>query len=172
MTPMVFITRCSVIALSALLTACAGAGQAPTRAEIVAAELSADHRVLDMQLHLVASPVLAQALAHGVPLAFEFRLRPATGASHRQQLRLQFLPLTGRYQLRQSGLPDQQFGSQLQLFAALDRVRLEFDQPLAASGWVSFALDRRALPAALRLPALLERDWRIASERRHWQRRP
>lgn len=171
MTPMAFFTRCSAIALSALLSACAGSGAAPVRADIIAAELDADHRALELQLHLVASPVLAEALANGVPLVFEFRLRPANGAVRRQALRLQYLPLSGRYQLQQDGHPDQQFGSQLQLFAALDRVRLEFDQPLATSGWVSFALDRRALPAALRLPALLDRGWWVVSERVHWQAR-
>lgn len=161
--------RCSAIALSALLAACTGAGGRPARAEIIAAEISADRRALDLQLHLVVSPVLADALAHGVPLEFAFRLRPLTGAGREQRLRLQYLPLTGRYQLSHLGQPDQQFDSQLQLFAALDRVRLEFDRPLAASGWVSFALDRRALPAALRLPALLDRQWWIGSARRRWQ---
>ena len=107
-----------------------------------------------------------------MPLVFQFRLQPDTGPRRSEALRLQYLPLSRRYLWQQSGRPDQQFDSRLQLFAALDRVRLEFAEPLATAGWVSLALDRRALPAALRLPALLGRGWSIEGERRHWQARP
>lgn len=159
------------MAVSVLLAACSS-GAKPASAEIISAELSADHRALDLALRLAAPPTLTMALAHGVPLDFEFELRPARGTVVRQRLRVQYLPLAGRYQLQLPGHPDQQFGTPAQLFASLDRVRLQFAEPLAESGWVRFTLDRRALPAALRLPALLDSDWWVGSERTHWRTLP
>lgn len=168
--------RAIPLVVAGLLAACGGDG-APPRAAIVRAALIADPApVLDAQLDLAFSRTMLDALEHGVPLEFELALTGRDGAtslSERRTLKLRYLPLARRWQLRDANGVERHYARRTQLIAALDRVRVVLPPdwlPLRDDGAftlrLSFATDR--LPGPLRLPALLERDWRFPTATYAW----
>lgn len=155
-----------------LLVACHGGGSIES-ARIV----RLPEPVLDASLRLRPSSQMLAALDRGVPLTLRFRLRtqdatPALDTTRRIELR--YLPLAQQYQLRDldTGLM-RYFPRQAQLLAALDRVRLPLDVAWAglAAGTactLSLVLDVDALPAPLRLPALVSAQWRLNPAEHRW----
>jgi hypothetical protein len=126
--------------------------------------------VLDARLRLAPSPALLQALDRGVPLVLRLDLRARDGAGARDathRILLRFLPLARQYAWTDLDTGAvRYFARQTLLLAALDRVRLPLDPSWAdlapgAHVTLSVALDVDALPAPLRLPALLSPRWRL-----------
>jgi hypothetical protein len=133
---------------------------------------------LEADLALRFSPVMLDALEHGIALTLTFALdahpRAGPSLSTERHLRLSYAPLAGQYVV--TGVDDgrtRTFARRTQLLAAFDRVRLDLprewaalpeDTPLA----LTVALDRSALPGPLRLPALLSSDWHLATAVYRW----
>lgn len=155
--------------LALLLAAC---GHPASALRIDAANLKRDGEpTLEVDLDLALAPTLVEALDRGIPLTLRFDL---AGGGHRveRHLRLRYLPLVDQYQLHDVERADARgFARRAQLLAALDRVRLPLDP-----GWTDapddlvlvVALDRSTLPAALRLPALVDREWQLAGSEHRW----
>jgi len=80
--------------------------------------------------------------------------------------------LSRRYQLAVNGNDDERgFATRGYLLAALGSLRLDLPSTFAHAApplRVSAALDRAALPGALRLPALFEPAWRLSSTETTW----
>jgi hypothetical protein len=169
--------RALPLVLAGLLAAACGGEGAPPRADIVRATLVADPApVLDAQLDLLFSRTMLDALEQGVPLELDLALTGRdAGASltERRTLRLRYLPLARRWQLRDANGVERHYARRTQLIASLDRVRVVLPPewlPLRDDGeftlTISFATDK--LPGPLRLPALLERDWRFPTATYAW----
>lgn len=154
------------------LAACHGGGSIES-ARIV----RSPEPVLDAGLRLRPSSQMLEALDRGVPLTLRFELR-TEGATPTfdsvRRIELRYLPLAQQYQLRDMHSGQMRyFARQPQLLAALDRVRLPLDAAWAdvAEGTVctlSLMLDVDALPAPLRLPALLSPPWRMKPPEHRW----
>jgi len=163
----------------ALLAACArGTVAAPPQARIDQAVLVAGP-ALEADLRLVFSATMLEALDRGIPLTLTLELR-ATSATQgalveQRRMELRYLPLAQQYQWAQAdGGAPRNFPRRTQLLAALDHVRVALpaawaELPAGAALDLRLALDRRALPGPLRLPALLARDWRLPEARYAWQ---
>lgn len=133
---------------------------------------------LELALDCRLSGPMQDALDHGIPIVLEVDVRagrwPRTLASAQPRIELRYFPLSRRYQLRAIGSDDvRAFATQAYLVAALGSLRLGLpatfvtlppDTPLR----VSVAIDPAALPGALRLPALFEPAWRLASAETTW----
>ena len=155
---MVSITRSWPIALSLLLAACAD----PQGSQVRQAALDGGDLVLDLDLRFTDTQM--QALEHGIPLRLAVHLG---GAAPDVAIELRYSPLSRQYEL---ALPNDAgtrvFSSRARLLAALDRVVV--NDVGAAQGVVRVELVSSALPAPLRLPALIDRDWRLATPPRTW----
>jgi Domain of unknown function (DUF4390) len=133
---------------------------------------------LELALDCRLSGPMQDALDHGIPIAFEVDVRaghwPRTFASAQPRIELRYFPLSRRYQLRVVGSDDvRAFATQAHLVAALGSLRLGLPSTFAALPpdtrlRVSVAIDPAALPGALRLPALFEPAWRLASAETTW----
>lgn len=125
-----------------------------------------------------------EALDDGIALQFNVSILAqrrtrwiwtATFAEQTRHLQLRYFPLTRQYQLRDLDLNQaRSFSSRALALAALEDMRL----PLSA--WnaravdlyhFEIALDRSALPGALRLPALFLPAWRLCSGDYTWPAR-
>jgi hypothetical protein len=142
------------------LGACAARGEAP-RLGIDAAN------VVDDELNLAASfrpsATQLQALEQGVPLGLVVRVRDGAAAPRDIRLSLRYFPLSRRYQLHVDGGEDTSYALRGYLFAALENLRLPLPRGYCAASVrcrVELGFDYAALPGALRLPALLQADWR------------
>lgn len=137
---------------------------------------------LDLSLDCRLSGPMQDALDHGIPIVLEVDVSagrwPRTLASARPRIELRYFPLSRRYQLRVPGNEDvRAFATQAHLVAALGSLRLALPSAFAAlpAGTplqVSVAIDPAALPGALRLPALFEPAWRLASTETTWPAAP
>lgn len=155
-----FITRCSVAAISLAVAACHGDAQGST---IRSAQRDGDGLALDLALRFTATELTA--LDHGIPLRLAVRIdaEPPLDTA----ITLRYRPLSRQYELRLSGDADARvFASRERLLAALERVVV--GDVAATRGQVRVALDRAALPAPLRLPALIDRDWQLATPAVAW----
>lgn len=128
--------------------------------------------MLEANLDITLSPVALDALDHGIPIVLEFAIDPDHGHSQYVRWTLSYLPLMRRYQLLVDGSAPRFFSSRVQLLAALDRFRIQLNNGLSAPGEIRVRLDSAALPAPMRLPALLEPGWRIRAEPARWQTMP
>lgn len=156
-------TRFWAIALSFALAACGGD---PHGSTVRSARVEGDVLRLDLDLHF--SDTLLQALDHGIPLQLEVQL--AGTVANVQYIDLRYRPLSRQYELSLPGEAGARvFGSRARLLAALDRIVLPMT-PAAAAGAVRVQLRSSALPAPLRLPALVEREWQLATPARPWGR--
>ena len=159
---MASITRCWPIVLSLALAACGGDPQGST---LRSARI--EDGALRLELDLRFTDTLLQALDHGIPLQLALHVDGASASVQRIELR--YRPLSRQYELRLPGEADARvFASRARLLAALDRVVLS--EVSAASGRVRVELVSSALPAPLRLPALIEREWQLATPQRSWSR--
>lgn len=132
------------------------------------------------------SSEMLDALDHGIPLTLRFELtresRGLFGWSTQQReqhrLELRFFPLSRNYQLRDLDRATvRSFGVRAAAIAAFSRMEL----PLSTASIRAVAperqrlrivLDSDALPGALRLPALVDRDWRQSVVERTWPGTP
>lgn len=133
---------------------------------------------LELGLDCRLSGPMQDAIDHGIPIVLVVDVRagrwPRTLASARPRIELRYFPLSRRYQLRTGGSDDvRAFATQAHLVAALGSLRLGLppafaDLPRDTPLRVSAAIDPAALPGALRLPALFEPAWRLASTETTW----
>jgi hypothetical protein len=162
----------SLFAAVLLLAGCHGGGSIDS-ARIV----RVPEPVLDAGLRLQPTAQMLEALDRGVTLTLRLRLRASFPGGELDSVRrigIRYLPLAQQYQL--TDLDTQaarNFPRRAQLLAALDRVRLPLDAqwaglPIDAVCRLSLALDIDALPATLRLPALLSADWRLDPQEFRW----
>ena len=114
-----------------------------------------------MQVELGARAT--EALQAGLVLAFDVDWDLADGRRLRQPLALRFSPLLRSYQLAQGTDPPQAFALRNSLLSAMENARLRFAGakpcPGDCGGRVRVRLNPAALPAPLRLPALVDGDW-------------
>jgi hypothetical protein len=163
------LARPASLLLALALAAC---GEPASQIRIDAANLKRDGvPMLEVDLDLVLSPRLGEALDRGVPLTLRFRL-DARGQVSERHLRLRYLPLVDQFQMLDVERGDgRTFARRAQLLAGLDRVRLPLDpawRDAADDLKLSVTLDRSTLPAALRLPALVDREWQLAGSEHRW----
>lgn len=164
--------------LCLLLAACGSAGDDGNRLSVRSASLANTLAgpVLELSLDCQLGETLRDALDHGIPLTLLLRLRSdddALQATRRVELR--YFPLSRRYVLRDRDRSDilRSAIAPAYLVDALAALRLPLDRDLkdipAGLRWhVEVSLDRNALPGALRLPALLQRDWRLRAPEYAW----
>lgn len=100
-------------------------------------------------------------------LAFEVEWRLADGRRLRQPLALRYSPLLRHYELAIGSSPPQPHALRNHLLAAMENARLRWPAEAACAGacagQVRVRLDPAALPAPLRLPALVDGDWHFDS---------
>lgn len=137
---------------------------------------------LELGLDCRLSGPAQDALEHGIPITLQVDLAAGRWPQARMQTRrleLRYFPLSRRYQLREigangaGGAEARSFVTPAYLFAALGALRFELpadfsDLPPATPLRVSARLDPAALPGPLRLPALFEPAWRLASPEYAW----
>jgi Domain of unknown function (DUF4390) len=158
MVSMVSIMRCLPIALSLVLAACGGdrRGSAIRSAVFVDGQLTLDLDLRFSDTHLAA-------LDHGIPL----RLALAVDGGQPRLVTLRFRPLARQYELQFSDEAGPRLhASRARMLAALDRIVI--GNVTATAGRVHIALDRSALPAPLRLPALIGDEWQLETAPMHW----
>jgi hypothetical protein len=166
-------TRGVLAAVALMLAAC---GKPASSIRIDAANLKRDGEpALEVDLDLALSRTLTEALSHGVPLTLRFRLATRERSVERH-LRLRYLPLVDQYQVLDLERGDSRtFARRAQLQAGLDRVRLPLDPEWATVPGelvLTVALDRSTLPAALRLPAMVDGEWQLAGSEHRWTSAP
>lgn len=107
------------------------------------------------------------ALEAGLMLSFDVEWRLADGRRLRQPLALRYSPLLRRYQLAIGQGAPQPHALRNGLLSAMENARLRWTGDAACEGdcggQVRVRLDPAALPAPLRLPALVDGDWRFDS---------
>lgn len=160
---MAFSTRCWGVALSLALAACGGDPQGSSIRGVQAGGSS-----LSLDLDLRFTPTQIEALDHGIPLRLAIHV--SGGGEHaQQQLEMRYRPLARQYELQ---LPNDAnprvFASRSRMLAALDRVLLQ-DLGFAPER-ARVELVSSALPPSLRLPALIDRDWQLATPTLAWGR--
>ncbi|HEU4664768.1 MAG TPA: DUF4390 domain-containing protein [Dokdonella sp.] len=166
-------------ALATLLAAC-GVLAPPGSLGVRSAQLypSAGGATLELGLDCRLSGPMQDALDHGIPITLAIDVRagdwPRTRARATPTIELRYFPLSRRYQLRHGDSDDvRSFATQAYLLSALGSLRLDLPAGFArlAAGTplhVRAAIDPTALPGALRLPALFEPAWRLASADTTW----
>jgi hypothetical protein len=148
---------------------------------IRAVELQTGYQSLTARLdqRLVFSREAGEALVHGVPLtvSLDLELRDASKlsllAEDQRRYVIRYLPLSDHYQLvGPDGTATRTFPRLRHALAALSSLELEFRTGALAPGRYEFRtrirLDERAMPAPMRLPALLSAQWQHNSEWSTW----
>jgi hypothetical protein len=182
------VARGIVICLLATLGGWTGAAELVF--DDVQVELQGSRVLVDADIVYHLSPVVQEALDHGVPLTFELhlQLRPADAwiwesdiADIRVRSVLRYHPLSALYELREleSGSKTS-YATRQAALRALGRIR---DYPIVVRGdqlepgkeyvlRLRAYLDNDALPLPLRPQAYLSRDWSVKSETWEWRLRP
>jgi len=171
--------RCWKNIVSALVCAAALAGCvcADDAAQLRVRNAQLANGVLTAQLQWQPNDTVLAALDHGIALEFVLRVRaygPArvgwrsTLARADRHIELRYFPLSRRYQMRDLDRGETRtYGARGLLVAALEDLHLPLPADWAGRDAQSFALsidlERDNLPGALRLPALLNRDWHLSS---------
>jgi hypothetical protein len=179
------------ILVAGLLSACAEKSPSP----FAVRSASIDHDTLSAQLDWHPSALMLDALDHGIALDFEVKVeaqgpsqlgwRADLGNAHwRRELR--YFPLTRQYQMRdpeQDAAHDEDtrnYPARALLVAAISDLRLNLPANWLAATKVSTVdrytlridLQRDNLPGALRLPALIDADWRLSTGKYVWPAAP
>lgn len=168
--------------------ATAACARSDGNARFAVREASVAGGTLTAQLDWQPSETLLDGLDHGIPLVFDITLSAqAPGklgwemqlATQHWRRELRYFPLTRQYQLRD---PDASHGTQARSYAvrnaviaAITDLRLPLDAAVSAASAQNYVLridlERNALPGALRLPALIDSDWRLSTGNYAWQPR-
>lgn len=151
-----------------VLAACASAPHA-----FVVRGATIDGGVLAARLEWRPDARVLEALDNGIALQFDVRVTAQHAASapwrpplatQTRHLQLRYFPLSRQYQLRDLDLDQaRSFAARALALAALEDLRLPlpaWQAPHADRYRFEIALDRDALPGALRLPALFLPAWR------------
>lgn len=149
-----------------------GCGASNNHARIIDAAVNRQSNALEATIELQPSPVLLDALDHGIPLVFEFSVAVDAGPHQNSRWELSFLPMAHRYRLLIDAGSPRFFSNRVELLAALDHVRLPLPATNSVAGTLGMRLDTSALPAPLRLPALFDPDWRLKSPTIRWGSTP
>jgi len=125
-----------------------------------------------------------EALDNGIALQFDVRVKARgaptllgrpTLALQTRHLQLRYFPLSRQYQLRDLDLNQaRSYAARALALAALEDLRLPLPawNGANAEGFsLEIALDRDALPGALRMPALLLPAWRLCRGEYAWPAR-
>jgi len=107
------------------------------------------------------------ALESGLVLGLKVNWELADGRALEQTLWLRYSPLLRRYALAIGERPTQQYALRNALLAAVENATLSWPEQArceqACGGHARVRLDVSSLPASLRLPALVQREWRLDS---------
>jgi len=175
-----FSMRCCASRISTLLCALTlGACSAPPL-HIATAHIA--QGALNAQLSWSENEIVLDALDHGIALEFTLSLHAYgtarlgwrdTLAQVDRHLELRYFPLTRRYQLRDLDRKETRtYAARALLVAAFEDLRLDlpagFVRPDTQSYAMRIDLERDHLPGALRLPALLDGNWRLSSGDYAW----
>lgn len=150
-----------------MLAACGSAGT--PRAQIEDARLlrRGDVVLLDVQQRLDFQPHMLEALSNGIALRIDYHLDFCAGRERAvRSLWLRYYPLASEFEMRWQGEEQgRRFARRGALLAALDRIRIALPAGAADCDVVMrLQLERSALPAPLRFPALIGlQDWRLDS---------
>ena len=163
--------------LAFALAACGAREGAPSATILAAAVADEPAPTLTANLRVAFSPVMLEALERGIPLRLAFALQRSGGGASlaaRPALTLSYAPLAQQYLLVDDSGAARSFARRTQLLAALDRVRVPLPPafagaPAGARYALRVRLDDAALPGPLRLPALVSRDWRLATDEHVWR---
>ena len=125
-----------------------------------------------------------EALDNGIALQFDIRVQAQgaatllwrrTLAQQTRHLQLRYFPLSRQYQLRDLDLNRARvYAARALALAALEDLRLPlpaWSAPEAERYRLDIALDRNALPGALRMPALFLSAWRLCNGDLTWPAR-
>lgn len=163
---------CLCVSMAALLGACAPQPQVRAEIESVLRVGGRQSPALEVQQRLDFSPRMLDALSNGIALRLDYRIEACAGAvADDQALWLRYYPLAREFELRWQGSDTgRRFARRSALLAALDQVRIALPAAAAGcAGQLSLELKATALPAPLRLPALLGlEDWRLAAGPHPW----
>jgi Domain of unknown function (DUF4390) len=157
---------------SVLLSACSGAN-----APLTVASASIDAGALNVRLRWEPDAVVLDALDHGIALQFKIDVQAQgaanlgwrkTVASGEYHLELRYFPLSRQYRWRDLDHGEtRNYSARSLLIAALEDLHLSVPDGFRAADVqryrLSIELQRDALPGALRLPALLDSKWHMAS---------
>ncbi|MBU6198526.1 MAG: DUF4390 domain-containing protein [Xanthomonadaceae bacterium] len=169
-------TKIISILSCAVLTACA---QAPGAFVVRSAALEGAALIVRSDWH--PAPQVLDALDHGIELPFVVTLqalRPGDfemekSAQIRRHIRLRYFPLSRQYQMRDlEDATTRNYVVRALAVQAMENLRLTLagTDTAGVTQWrVRIALDRDALPGALRLPALLQSAWHMDSETYTWR---
>jgi len=156
---------------------------ARTPPAFVVGNASIDAGALAARLQWRPDALVLEALDHGIALQFDIGVQaqgaglwPATLAAQTRRVQLRYFPLSRQYQLRDLDLDQaRSYSSRALALAALEDLRLPLlDWKVAGTAErfsLQIALDRAALPGALRLPALLQPAWRRCNGEYAWPAR-
>lgn len=163
---------CVGLIAAAMLCGCGTQPQARAEIEAVRRVGGQGAPALEVQQRLDFSPRMLDALSNGIALRIDYRLEACDGGVHeRRPLWLRYFPLAREFELRWQGDDGgRRFARRSALLAALDQVRVALPESAAAcAGELSLELELTALPAPLRLPALIGlEDWRLAAGPHAW----
>jgi len=161
------------------LAACAGAPGA-----FVVRSAAVDAGTLAARLEWRPDARVLEALDNGIVLQFDVRVKARgaptllgrpTLALQTRHLQLRYFPLSRQYQLRDLDLNQaRSYAARALALAALEDLRLPLPawNGANAEGFsLEIALDRDALPGALRMPALLLPAWRLCRGEYAWPAR-
>jgi hypothetical protein len=165
------------IFLCLLAAACAS-----TPPAFVVGSASIDAGALAARLQWRPDARVLEALDHGIALQFDINVQaqgaglwPATLAAQTRHVQLRYFPLSRQYQLRDLDLNQaRSFAARALALAALEDLRLplpDWKVARAERYRLQIALNRDALPGALRLPALLQPAWRRCNGEYAWPAR-
>ena len=172
--------RLLVLLAGALLAGCGViAQQTPGRLLVRDARVDviADAATLDLGLDCRLSGPMQDALDHGIPITLRIDLHAGSwphATTTAKHIELRYFPLSRRYQLHDLDVADvRSYSTPGYLVAALGSLHLGLPKAFAAlppgtSLQVSARIDPSALPGALRLPALFEPAWRLATADFEW----
>jgi hypothetical protein len=160
-----------VVFLLLLLGGC-GKGADEPSLRIVGAQFEqrGDVRWLVADCRWEPSEAMIEALEHGIALTLAVRVEAApagwfgrTAHSSEQHVELRYFPLTRTYQWRhREDGSMRSYAVRSSALSALERLELPLGNDFGTEerGMLRIALDTAALPGALQLPALLQREWR------------
>lgn len=164
--------------LALVLAGCTGSRENGNELSVRSASIArtVSGPVLQLSLDCQLGETLRDALDHGIPLTFAVHLRSDDGAMQAtRRVEMRYFPLSRRYVLRDRDRSDiiRSAVAPAYLVDAMAALRISLDRQLPDNPdntrWhVDVSLERNALPGALRLPALLSREWRLRTKEYEW----